>query len=368
MAIAFLQPKITHYRREFYQKLCKQLHVDIFTFADNELKKFNFQDGAIEHYPVWGIKIGPIPFYFPWRMFSRKYQVWVIGGYWFHPATWCLLILGRLLGRRVVVWGHGISVKRYQAEYRRPPMRMKMIYRLACGAMFYTEKELSLWRKILPDKPMVALGNTVGNVDDILKPIPSDRETLKKKHKIVTPVNFIFCARFNIRLRRSDLLLEAIRILPPETYGFIIIGNGKYKPDLDGFGNVYDFGQLYDDSIKRELFSIADCYFQPAWLGLSVVEAMAYGLPICTLRRQNGIAQCVEYFYVEASGCGILLNDIGEMPARMAGMTHDDFKTMGQLGRSYVAENLSIDQMVARAADLLGKLSPSAVFQRDPLV
>lgn len=160
---------------------------------------------------------------------------------------------------------------------------------------------------------MVALNNTLTDVDKMME-YRSDLSVvdLKKKYYITQDFILIFCARFGNNYRRVDLLLKAIEQLDAKRYGFVIIGAGKNKPSFLPYTNVYDFDALYDVTIKRELFALSDIYFQPGWVGLSIVEAMAYGKPVFTFKRSEEIKQCVEYSYLESGVNGMIFADIDE--------------------------------------------------------
>lgn len=160
------------------------------------------------------------------------------------------------------------------------------------------------------------------------KPVNS-RSELKCKYNITQENILIFCARFENNYRRTDLLIETIKQLNTEKYGFIIIGAGKNKPDFSLYNNVYDFGAIYDTNIKRELFYIADLYFQPGWVGLSIVEAMAYGKPICTFIRSEETKQCVEYSYIENNTNGLIFTNIDDCITRISQLTNDEIKQLG---------------------------------------
>ena len=147
--------------------------------------------------------------------------------------------------------------------------------------------------------------------------------------------------------------IETIKQLNTEKYGFIIIGAGKNKPDFSLYNNVYDFGAIYDTNIKRELFYIADLYFQPGWVGLSIVEAMAYGKPICTFIRSEETKQCVEYSYIENNTNGLIFTNIDDCITRISQLTNDEIKQLGANAIKKVAQLLTPQNMVANALSIL---------------
>jgi len=141
--------------------------------------------------------------------------------------------------------------------------------------------------------------------------------------------------------------------LDSEKYGFIIIGDGKNKPDFTKYKNVHDFGAVYNNEIKRELFALADIYFQPGWVGLSIVEAMAYGKPVFTFRRSAETLQCVEYCYIKEKENGLIFDDMEDLVRQMNIITQEQIKQMGEQARLLVKEKLTPRQMVANAMRIL---------------
>lgn len=201
---------------------------------------------------------------------------------------------------------------------------------------------------------MVALNNTLTGVNEMCNYVPVlSKEELKKKYGITQEVVLIFCARFESNYRRTDLLVEAIKQLDKNRFGFVIIGKGKNKPDFSNFNNVYDFGAVYDSAIKRELFSLSDIYFQPGWVGLSIVEAMAYGKPIFTFVRSEETKQCVEYSYIQSGYNGMLFETVEECVGYISHIKKEKLANMGQNARHFVKNNLSVEQMANHAISIL---------------
>ncbi len=220
---------------------------------------------------------------------------------------------------------------------------------LSDGVWFYTEKELQLWRRRFPSKHMVALGNTISNVNDILSKPPSPKNELRLKHSIRQSVVLIYCARFETPYRRTDLLLDVIENLDADRYGFVIIGQGRHKPDFSQYSNVYDYGAVYDQQVKDELFGLSDVYFQPGWVGLSIVEAMAYGKPVFTFRRSEEVKQCVEYSYIVDGYNGKIFADMAVCLSTLRTIDIVDLDIMSRNAIDYVHNHLTMDAMVNNA-------------------
>lgn len=356
-----LQPFVPHYREEFFSLLGMRLkeegfdgqsmEQEIFTYEKAKNVKsasFNMGNVACKHVPSKLIK-GKLLFYNPFYLLAKDNAFLVLMLHFAHVGTWLLLLTKWLHQRKIILWGQGISVRRYLKEEKKPDWKLKWMIALADGVWFYMDKEKEQWQKLFPKKPMVALHNTLSGVDEMVAYRSSvSVADLKEKYAIKQEIIFIFCARFTAD-RRVDLLLETIKQLNPQKYGFVIIGAGTSKPDFTIYNNVYDFGAVYDTVVKRELFALSDVYFQPGWVGLSIVEAMAYGKPIFTFERSQETLQCVEYSYIRHGENGLIFHDIDDCISKIEAMSLDEMKQMGRIARQYVKENLTIGQMVGNA-------------------
>lgn len=355
LRVAHLQPFVPHYREEFFCLMGGQTRQDIFTYDDMD-RATAMKEGRTATRHIGCLKRGPLLVYNPLPLL-RGHDVLVLMLHFGHLTTWLLLLTKWLHRRKIVLWGQGISVKRYLKEERRPDRLLRWMIALSDGAWIYMEKEARQWQRLFPRKPIVALKNTLSGAEAMTTYRPRDTiGELKAKYGIRQETVLLYCARFTPE-RRADLLTEAIAALDAERYAFVIIGGGASKPDFSIYNNVYDFGTLYDDSVKRELFALADIYFQPGWMGLSVVEAMASGLPVFTFRRTRETLQCVEYSYIEHMHNGFILDTTDYLRLILERLTKDDLRQMGDNGRRLVAEELTGRQMAERAMSIINAVS-----------
>lgn len=353
-SIAILQPIIPHYRIDFFRGLQKSKQCDIYVYnTDRTGKKEGFKLDFDSSKHIANISFKGILLYSPIPFLSKRYDTLVLMLHFAHITTWLLLVTKFIHRKKIILWGQGISNKRYIKEQTKPNWKLKWMISLSDGVWLYMEKEKQLWQKIFPKKKIIALNNTITGIENILSYTPVlSKEVLKKKFSIKEKILIIFCARFNSIYRRTDLLIEVIKKLNPNIYGFIIIGNGNMKPDFSNFPNVHDFGAVYDSSIKQDLFSISDIYFQPGWIGLSIVEAMAYGKPVFTFERSNKIKHGVEYSYIQQSYNGMLFKNIGEFIKTIEHISSQQLVRMGENAR-LTAKVLTPTNMVKKAISIL---------------
>lgn len=358
--LAILQPEVPHYRVSFFRELgkrVKNITVYVYNSLDNS-KKQGFcveQEGYIKY--IANKQYKGVLFYNPKSLLQKDVDVLVLMWHFAHFTTWLLLLTKWIHRKKIIIWGQGISVKRYLEEEKRPNLLMKWMLALSDGAWIYMPKERDVWRNKFPKKKVVALSNTIGNVSEILNyKSPLSKELLKKKYGISQSIIYIYCARFNTELRRIDILEDVIKSLDSKKFGFIIIGEGTCKPEFNIYRNVYDFGSVYDDNLKRELFSIADAYFQPAWLGLSVVESMAYAKPVFTFVRSKGIKHGVESFYIINECTGLIFNSMTECIERMNNISLAEIERLGKNAKKKIEKEATINNMVDNSVDLLKKV------------
>lgn len=356
--IAILQPLVPHYREDFFRGLSRKLNYDVYCYENKEeSSRNNYSHAAVNTLHIRSIEKKGLLLYNPFSLIRKKYSVLVLMLNAGHLTTWLLLLTGFIHRKKIILWGHGISVRRYFSEEKKLPLAKRLMIQLADGIWFYTEKEQQLWAKELPALKSVSLNNTISDVDMIIAFTPMDKMSIRKKYNISQSRLFIFCARFNAIERKNDLLLQAINQLDSSRFGFIIIGDGKLKPDFKAYNNVYDFGEVYDRNTKTELFAIADMYFQPAWIGLSVVEAMAYGKPVLTLKRSEEICHGVEYGYINNGANGLLFDNMNDFLDTVNILTDEEISSMGQNAKIFAKKYLSMEHMISSGLKLIETIS-----------
>ena len=354
--IAVLQPQIPHYRTGFFEALKMRIYnLDIYTY--NSIREFKQQGFHIDDtnlHKMSSIHYKGILLYNPCPLLHKKYDTLVLMWHFAHITTWLLLLTKFIHRKKIILWGQGISVKRYLKEENSPNILLKLMLSLADGAWVYMEKEAKQWQNVFPEKKIIALNNTLSGTNEMLKYKAFDnKDELKRKYNIKEKYILIFCARFTNPYRRVDLLIKAIENLNNKQFGFVIIGSGIYKPNFSNYSNVYDFGAQYDIKVKQELFSLADLYFQPGWVGLSIIEAMAYGKPVYTFVRSKKTLQCVEYSYIEDGINGMIFSDMDDFLTKMHNINDDDICRMGNNAKLLVKEKLSICNMTKNACSIL---------------
>lgn len=182
----------------------------------------------------------------------------------------------KVVKTRVVWWGHGWSAG---SRGSRSNIRQQ-IMKLADAILLYTDSEKEEYEKnSYVDKPIFALNNGI-NLEEV------DRYFKQDWIKFGTIDNVaVYCGRLS---EKSNilLLLEAVR-KSKQIKKLIVVGDGELFEQAVSFisdnnltGRIEMLGAVYDPRRLAEIFSRASLFVFPGAIGLSLIHAMAYGLPI----------------------------------------------------------------------------------------
>lgn len=116
----------------------------------------------------------------------------------------------------------------------------------------------------------------------------------------------LFCGSLYAE-KRVDFLIDAARRVRAEVPGFhlLVVGAGPAERELAASaGPSIHFLGRQAGRTKATAFRLADLFVMPAWVGLSVLDAFAAGLPVLTTDLPGG--QGVEAEYIEHGHNGLI--------------------------------------------------------------
>jgi glycosyltransferase involved in cell wall biosynthesis len=123
--------------------------------------------------------------------------------------------------------------------------------------------------------------------------------------------NLIFIGRL-LPNKRIDLLINAVHLLTRDfDIALHIIGSGEeeYIIKKDPLCNkkIFYYGAIYDDEITGKYLFASDLFVMPGYVGLSIIQAFAFGLPVVTCNQENdGPFHSPEIEYLDHGFNGIL--------------------------------------------------------------
>ncbi|MGJ8636944.1 MAG: glycosyltransferase [Phycisphaerales bacterium] len=252
-------------------KLADQIPTDRFQKAPGKfLGPFLFQFGAVK------------------AALSSRYDTLIMLGNPTWPTTWLAAILGRLRGKQILYWTHG---------YLKEDTGLKALFRntfnkLAHGLLLYGHraKELGTKAGLNPDRLHVIYNSLDCQLQDQARSQikPTDRQATRDKlfaDHADRPV-LINITRLQPH-KRLDLLIDAAAILKEQgtPVNVLIVGEGEEKQALEQRAKEQDItavftGALYEELEIGRMLNAADIAVMPGPVGLLVMHALAYGVPV----------------------------------------------------------------------------------------
>lgn len=207
----------------------------------------------------------------------RRGDVVVVSGAPRNLSHMLMLVRARLAGARTIWWGHYWSSTSKVSRFR---LRL-MLMRLADAILFYTDHEVEEYRAgpgRRDRRPVRALNNGI-NVDPIIalrKPYEAgDRDS-----------TILFIGRLTEKTE-LNILLQALADPRLNDVKLHIIGDGSQREELEALcrnlsleGRVVWHGSTTDERRIADVANRCRLFAYPGGVGLSLIHAMAYGLPV----------------------------------------------------------------------------------------
>ena len=286
--ILLVQPVLAHYRKSLFELLVSDSSCDFYVIAGEEFnnvkvflsdspkirailknKRFNFFGKSL-CYQKGLFKIIRI----------QKPTDVILGGPDFNFISSILVSLYLIFFSNIKVhfWTHGIN---YQISNFRLRL-LSFFYSNSSSIFTYENNGKQSISKMTNNKNIFVVKNSLNYSNYGF----NKNQILRKQTK-----NFLilFSGRL-IRNKKVDVLINAIKLLVDQDIPVIcnIIGNGEHKNELIiltnklGLQNKINFvGAKYGDEVDNYFLS-SDAFVLPGKVGLSIIHALSYGLPVIT--------------------------------------------------------------------------------------
>lgn len=295
LRVRFVQPLVPKYREALFAKLAATPGITLEVWADLQPKQgslkgaANHPDFACVHKPYR--EIGP----FIWQpgeftAVQRPADVVIMPWNSRYVQLIPALLRGRINGVRTIVFGHGLGKR--ESWLRR---RFRNAILALCDACI-------LYSRGQADS-LIAEGHAKARI--FVAPNSVDAAPIEAAKTAWPPakVNAFLAERGCVRgktllyisrleqWKRVDMLLRAVATLAPSEPALraAIIGDGDDRPRLEALARelgiadrVLFVGALYDEMQLAPWMLGAACLAFPAAIGLSMLHALHYGLPVIT--------------------------------------------------------------------------------------
>lgn len=281
MKVIIFQPALPNYKIDFYERVnnFKNLELKVYYSDDKNLGILARSKNKYK----WGYQIGKIVQILPglyWQFGSMainisKADCIVLSAAPRNLSMLLILLKAKLKNKKTIWWGHYWSPtsKKYRQRIR------IIISKLSSSLLFYTDLEVEKFKKDgWKSNQLIGALNNGLDISNIAK----------KRTKYIAknrPLKVLFIGRVT-KKANLELLIEAFNIINSSKYKLEIIGDGpmllklmKKVKNLKMDRIISFYGAINDESQIANIANNSSLFIFPGSVGLSLIHAMAYGLP-----------------------------------------------------------------------------------------
>ncbi|MGY6560108.1 MAG: glycosyltransferase family 4 protein [Nitritalea sp.] len=297
--IAFFTNVAPHYRKEIWEILLQEKEWDLHIFFGDNCPKDPqpIRQIDVRHKPyrghchsvknlyrqgtlIW--QKGVLQGFSRWDTIILLGQVGIL-------SNWMLALLGRLTGKRVFTWSHGV----YGNESRAKRLLKKLFHGLAHEHLLYGEyaKEQMEEMGFRREHVHVVYNSLHYNEQrklrrESVKPCFYREQSFFQDNTLPT---LIFTGRLT-KVKRLDLIFQAMEELEQryqQRVNLVVVGDGPERKALARKaeklkGRVHFYGPCYDEVQLGVLIANAALCVSPGNVGLTAIHAMSFGTPVCS--------------------------------------------------------------------------------------
>lgn len=339
--VAFLQPSLAKYRVPVFRELAARPGIDPVFFCGDDadipsvdadgfevvrtplIKRRVLGMSLLEHPMIDGLSRDPQGFnvlVFPWNI---RY-----------PSLLPALLRARRKRIPVILRGHG-----YSKNERWPLQQFRnRLARLAAAVLFYDRRTADRFAEHgLAAERLFVAPNTIDQspvqaARDAVLSNPAALRAFQEEHGLTGKRVLLYVSRI-LPANRLDLLVDALPQLlrkEPETV-VVLIGKENLAAkqlqehaEAQGVADRLRFlGAIYEEEKLAPWFLTADAFVYPENIGLSILHAFGYGLPVVTcddLRVQNPEIIAMK---PGVNGLTYRRGDATDLAAKLAGLLAD---------------------------------------------
>ncbi len=298
LRVAVITNMITTYRRDYFRRIFDDPDLAVTVFCQDGIPGMNLPPIHRE----FGERVVEVPYVgadreligwqrLPWRQLLSGFDVYFVHGNPRVLSNVAVSLLLRLTGKRVVIEGqlHTAGSRRLFEEVR------LLWWRLFRYVYLYNEVEISSLRAKRGFSKAVAVGMNNGLDQSAIEAAQmqwpeSELRPWQHAQGITDRTVLLSCARLEAK-NRFELMLDCLPELKRQHPDILwcVIGAGPLRTELEqrftqaGLSDsVRWLGALYEEAKLAPWFLSARTLVHPGAVGLSLLHAFGYGLPVVT--------------------------------------------------------------------------------------
>lgn len=370
--IAIIHELATNYKEGFYKRLFNNSMLSVKIYCQDQIKSTNMVS-IHDKYPDHIITVSyksifnnTLTWHFlPYNLIRRNFDVFVFGG---NPRSVSQLLFAiylKLLNKQVIIWNLAHSHRNSRLNEK---IRL-FLWKFFDNFLLYTPGCIEYLRKVgFNRKNMLSINNGL-ELDNITKAINhwNDARIMdwRTKNKITNRIIILSCGRLN-RKNTHNGVIESFNEIVEKIPAILwcIIGDGKEKHYLENLvedlhleDNIIFLGGIYKQEKLAPWFLTAKLFIHPAPIGLSILHAFSYGLPIITHDFENEHGPEFNYFQNGINGLLYRYNDYNDLNEKITNVLMDS-DLLSSLGANSTktAKLYNTEIMACRFGEMLQKV------------
>ena len=294
--VAIVTNVLPSYRAGFYDRLFARTDLAVEVYCQSHIPGMNVRTvhdrypGRVHVVRAWSAQREALTWqWIPWRRVLFGYDVVFVDGNPRILSHALVASLLRLFRRKVVLWTMGHSYRNSATE------RLRLLWTRGFRHIFlYTDAEVQSFRRDgFARHELSAMNNGLDQkkIDEaIVGWTDAALAHWQRTHHIEGRTVLLSCTRLDPK-NKFDMLMRALpaiaRAVPDVTWG--IIGGGPERDrlerlarDLGVIDRVRFVGEQYDERELAPWFLSSEVFIHPGAIGLSLLHAFGYGLPVVT--------------------------------------------------------------------------------------
>lgn len=340
LKIAIVTNIIPPYREGFYDIILNNQTYEIDVYCQTKIPGSNIISSHIKYKSKVFITKYYAPFnnekiviqFLPFFKLLFKYNIIIVDGNLRHLSQAVYSTFFRLFNKKVVIWSNV-----YTFGGNKLLQKIRMVWwKYFNYFLMYTIFDVhELVNAGFRNKRILNINNGI-NQNEIENQIARWNQNklhdFKIKHNIDSNNIIISSGRVN-RVNNHIIVLNALSILKlriPDIL-WVIIGSGdeidKLSLHIEKFNlinNVKLIGEVYDESIKCPWFLISKIFIHPGPIGLSLLNAYGYSLPVITHNNLSYHGPEISMFKDKETGLYFEFNNIEDLSQQIESILIDD--------------------------------------------
>jgi len=238
-----------------------------------------------------------------------------------------------------IYWSHGVNLQDPKNKIKN--IFFRYIHNISSSILLYTPNQIKYIKKKNHKKIFIA--NNTLNFNSFPE-ITKTKNELRTKYNIPYEKALIYISRI-LPYKRLDILINIFEKFKKD-YGLIIIGNGlpnELNERIKKLKNITYLGAIYNKEIVNEYFKLSDIFCIPGANGLSINQAMYWGLPCLTL----DVLQGPEVWYIKQGETGFVVKNEVELQEKILYLfeNEEELKRMSNNSYNLMRTDGSIEKM-----------------------